>query len=449
MIQYYRDLEEQVRYLAESDLSGGQIQKIYSTAYYISFSIRSPGKTQHLFLGRGGGMEGVWLHDSPPPSPLRRKDNFLEYLRRYLSSCTFLSGEVDASDRIFKINYQKYGCTQSILFFWKARKLYFLHYFKESAEAPYKLLLSWRGKSILAGDDLSNLYDYFDEVGRKTDMKQDFKNPHIVGIAELLNVELKAAALKSHTSNPGFLHRKKENIEEDLRKNQQWDKLQSILDQGQSLDAMYELKVGDHKIKFEGELNPYERRNILFQKIKKLKRGEGILTERLRGIVEQLAGKEIKTQTTSLLPITKPIWGKDEPLIQAAEQKASLEAGTEFKLFQFPSFLIGVGLSAKGNDHLRSKWANKDDTWIHLDGLKSAHAVVKTLNNQAVSPAALNLGATIVAQFSHFSGDWIPIIYTQVKNLKGVSGAPGMVTYKKEKHLRCPLVKIDEFKEEQ
>jgi len=32
-----------------------------------------------------------------------------------------------------------------------------------------------------------------------------------------------------------------------------------------------------------------------------------------------------------------------------------------------------------------------------------------------------------------------------VKNLKGITGSPGMVTYKKEKRLNCPKQNLDEI----
>jgi predicted ribosome quality control (RQC) complex YloA/Tae2 family protein len=389
-------------------------------------------------------MEGMWLHDSPPPSELRRKDNFLEYLRRYLSSCTLVDIELDQSDRICRLNYQKFGQLQSLLLFWKARKLYFIHYFKESPDAPYKLLLSWRGKASLVGEDIDNLYVYFDEVGRRGDMKHDFSSPKKYSMAELLEQEMNAAALKTVGGNPNFLQRKKQNIEEDIRKNQQWEKLQAILDKGEDLDV-YELKVGDHKIKFEGELNPYERRNLLFQKIKKLKRGENILNERLESLNQQLEEKSPAPKKESTIPIVKPVWGKEENLTE--EIKSPSVEATDYRIFRFDQFQVGVGLTARGNDQLRSKWASKEDVWVHLDGNKSAHAIIKAAQADLITPEALHIGATIVAHFSHFTADWIPVIYTQVKNLKGVTGAPGMVIYKKEKHLRCPLVNVEGLKE--
>jgi predicted ribosome quality control (RQC) complex YloA/Tae2 family protein len=439
MIQYYLDLEKQVKNITEKSLAQGQIQKLYSTAFYISISIRAPGKTWHLFFGRGSGNEGMWLHDSPPPSELRRRDNFLEYFRRHLSACSFLGVTLDVHDRIIKFSYQKFGNEQSFLWFWKGRKLYFLHYYQDQPEAPFKLLLSWRGKAFVPGLELTSLFDYFDEIGRNKEMSHDLASSDASSMEKLLQDELKTANLKDMTSAPNFLQRKKENIEDDLRRARQWEKLQSVLDKGENLDNMYELKVGDHKIKFEGELNPYERRNLLFQKIKKLKRGETILTERLGTVEKQLSGKNTTPTKQSTVPIVKPIWGEEK----AVQIIAPRTVTDEFKIFKLENYQIGVGLTAHGNDQLRNKWATKEDHWLHLDGLKSSHAIIKLPSNCAITSENLNLAASILAHFSHFNGEWIPIIYTQVKNLKGVSGAAGMVIYKKEKHLRCPKVNLD------
>lgn len=447
MIQYYLDLQKQVNLIGAKPLAYGQIQKIYSTSFFISFSIRSPGKTWHLYLGRGGGQEGVWLHNEAPPSVLRRKDNFLEYLRRHISSCSFIGIDLDPHDRILRFDYQKFGKLQTICFFWKARKLYFLHYFQESPEAPFKLLLSWHGKAITPNEDMTNFYEYFNEVGRRDDMKQDLHSAQPSSIEQLLQDELNAAKLKGMTSGPTFLQRKISNIEDDLNRTKQWSELQKMLDQGHSLD-MYELKVGSHKIKFEGELNPYERRNLLFEKIKKLKRGEGILNQRLSDAKEQLGGKTQEKKGISSLPITKPIWGKEESKKEGVIQSRSSEK-ENFRIIKFEGYSIGVGLSSTGNDQLRNKWASKEDIWIHLDGAKSSHAIIKLHESPAVEPHMIDKAASIVAHFSHVTeGEWISIIYTHVKNLKGVSGSPGMVIYKKEKHLRCPLVDKAEWLKE-
>ncbi len=442
MIQYYLDLEKQVKTIKETRLSQGQIQKIYSTAFFISVAIRTPGKTWHLYLGRGSGQEGIWLHDAAPPSELRRKDTFLEYLRRHLSSCSLIDVDLDKNDRILSLKYQKFGQIQSFLLFWKARKLYFLHHYQDAPEAPFKLLLSWRGKTFSPGPELLELYEYFKEVGRVDDLKHDLYSPQHSTIDQLLQDELKMSNLKGLAVSPGFLERKKTNIEEDLRRTKQWERLQSLLDRGDSLDHLYELKVGDQNIKFEGPLNPYERRNLVFEKIKKLKRGEGILSKRLATVNEQLEGSKKSAEVKSTIPIVKPIWGKEE----IPERKIlSQEISQQYKVFEKDGYQVGVGMNSQGNDQLRSRWGSKEDIWMHLDGLKSAHVIIKSPNQAPLTTEILNFGASIVARFSHFEAEWIAIVYTQVKNLKGVTGAPGMVIYKKEKHLRCPKINLDQW----
>lgn len=438
MIQYYRDLESQVKTIQDAHLSGGQIQKIYSTAFFVALSVRITGKTHALYFGRGSGMEGVWLGDALPAAGLRRKDNFLEYLRRHLSACTFLGLELDRYDRIIRLDYQKFGMKQSLLLFWKARKVYFVHSYRESPESQLKILMSWKSRPVTPVEE-TDLYSCFYEIGRRTDLKHDVRSPKFPSIDELLIQEEQAAAMKSGQFKPDFLERKKLRIEEDLGKARQWEKIQDVLNRDQSLEKIYELKVGDHRIKFEGELNAYERRNLLFEKIKKLKKGETILKERLGDVTKSLEEKKKPAQVQSGLPLTKIAWGENPEALTLKEKPR--EEGDEFRIFQLDHFQVGVGKTARGNDQLRSKWAGKEDLWLHLDGHKSAHAIIR-MNAGVPGNEQINLAASILARFSHFQSDWIPVIYTQVKNLKGVSGVAGMVTYKKEKHLRCPAVDV-------
>lgn len=442
MIQYYLDLEKQVKVIKELTQNQGQIQKIYSTSFYISISIRSLGKSQHLLLGRGGGYEGLWSSAHAPKSQIRRKDVFLEYLRKHLSSCGFLGVSIDNFDRIIKISYQKFGKIQSLLLFWKARQLYFVHHYQDSPDSSFKLLKSWRGKSVVVPNDEVDLYECFNEVGRNVNMEHIHSTTGLMSATELLHKEWELVNQQSSQSAPRFLERKKENIIEDLRKAKQWEKLQALLDKGTSLKNIYELKVEDHKVKFEGELNEYERRNIIFGKIKKLKRGESILSDRLKNVEEELQGtRKVETKLNKLV-IIKPVWGLELPSLS---DKNQVRLNDDFKVVTIHQTQFGIGLNTNGNDQLRNKWANKDDYWLHLDGLKSAHLIIKVPQGQILSTEILNIGASILARFSDFKNDWIPIVYTQVKNLKGVSGIAGMVIYKKEKHLRCQSVSLEQI----
>lgn len=441
MIQYYRDLENQVKSIKAKNLEYGQIQKMYSTAYYISLAIRVPGKTNYLYLGRGGSHEGIWLSDKAPVASLRRKDNFLEYFRRHLSACSFLGIAQDPKDRIISLEYQKFGAKQSLLLFWRGRKLYFLHHFKETPESPFRILLSWKNKAFIPTEEEHDLFSYFDEVGRNDEIDRSVSAEEFIPIEELLKKEEEIVSAKEVAENPTFLQRKKKNIEDDLRKTRQWEKLLDILNKGKPLEDIYELKVEDQKIKFPGDLNPYERRDKVYQKIKKLKKGEEILKSRLSEVEEQLDGKIIQKKKVNLIPIVRPVWGEEKSSVSSPEKVIK----EDYRIFKLEDYQIGVGTSSQGNDQLRNRWGTKEDIWLHLDGLKSSHVIIKCLKNQAISPEMLNLGASILAHFSRFESDWIPIIYTQVKNLKAVAGSAGMVNYKKEKRLQCQRVDINEI----
>src|SRR5690606_25335874 len=193
----------------DKNLEYGQMQKMYSMAYYISLAIRVPGKTNYLYLGRGGGHEGVWLTDTAPMALLRRKDNFLEYFRRHLSACSFLDIVLDEKDRIISLVYQKFGTRQSILLFWRGRKLYFLHHFKDTPDSPFKILLSWRTKSFIPEEENPDLFPYFDEVGRTDEIDRSVASEEFLPIEDLLHREENLVKAKEILDNPTFLQRKK------------------------------------------------------------------------------------------------------------------------------------------------------------------------------------------------------------------------------------------------
>lgn len=432
MIQYYSDLRNIIHSDQMKRLQGGQIQKIYSTANYLSLAIRAPGKTSHLYIGRGAGHEGLYLSDKAPVSAIRQRERFLEYLRKHLSSCTLLEIKVDEFDRIAVLAYQKFGKRQELALFWKARKLYFAHLYQELPEQTQRLLLSWTNKSIPIPTDFNSIFEYFDEVGRSNGLDKESR-VQTVTIEEELEKELKQLQLGQLIHKPSFVQRKIQNINQDLEKARQWQELQRFLDSGAEIWD-YEFKIGDHKFRFDSDLNQFEKRNLIYEKIKKLKRGERILTERLEEAGRLV--KENKVHQHKPLPITQVYWGVDK---KAAIKNIIIK--NEYKVIRTDFGSLAWGLTSQGNDQIRNKWATKEDWWFHLDGHKSSHLIVKSDN--ILSPNELEVIASILAEVSGFPGEWIPVIFTQVKNVKAVSGRPGMVVYKKQKHINCRRIDID------
>ena len=91
-------------------------------------------------------------------------------------------------------------------------------------------------------------------------------------------------------------------------------------------------------------------------------------------------------------------------------------------------------MSAQGNDDLR-KWGSKQDTWVHSADGTSAHAIIK-LRDQSKLQQALEQAAKLIRDKSFPNFSELDIIYTKVSDLKPVKGTPGLVRYKKEKHMR-------------
>ena len=111
MIQTYIDLKNSTSQIQEKilDQANGkcQFQKIYSTADYIAFTLRIRGSSYVIYLGRGNQAQGLWLSTYKPPSSLRVRDRYLEYLRKHIEGKRFAKIELDQKDRIVKIVFGK------------------------------------------------------------------------------------------------------------------------------------------------------------------------------------------------------------------------------------------------------------------------------------------------------------------------------------------------------
>ena len=98
---------------------------------------------------------------------------------------------------------------------------------------------------------------------------------------------------------------------------------------------------------------------------------------------------------------------------------------------KYDGYTFGIGKDAGGNDYLRSKWGLKNDLWFHSEAGSSQHVVVKVIKEGKWDEIIKN----ITHIFLPNGGD-MNLIYTQLKNVKGIKGSKGLVEYKKEKHIR-------------
>lgn len=402
----------------------GKIQKIFSSGAVLVLSVRLPGKTIYLGIGRGGDSCGIWNLSTNVPSVLRIvRDRFLEFFRSNINGNSIVNVSVDSKDRVVKIELFDGSL---LLLFWKGHALYFS--FGKKDGDVFKVFQPWKNSKveILKQFDV----DIFDEIGRREmdekEISKDFYKEKIDLFCDpqnVVRVDNKRAK------------RKVKNIEEDLNRCLRWREIQSLIEKEDlNLDAR-EFIFKEFKVKFETLDNFYQRRDKIYIKIKKLKTGEKILRKRLEDAKYSLENKkeEIAEQKIAL-----PVWNTQRELkTNEKSQDKNIE------IFEISNHKFGRGKNSEGNDILRSRWANKSDIWVHLDGITSAHVIIKGEN--ATNIENIRIAASIVADGSNYNGEQIPIIYTQVKDLKGVKGASGLVTYKKEKHLKISKINWKEI----
>lgn len=419
MIQTYSTLQKQISSFSELIDENTYIQKIYSSSFFVCLNLRKPGQSLFLYLGRGKSYEGMWKGEKNIPSKLRKRDRFLEYLRKYLSSCKLLSIEIDDQDRIIKLSYQKWGKRNSLYLFYKGRELFFMHdYFVEDKA---HLTKSWGPSSV---EKVS--FDTFNELGRRKLSTEKLQN--IIEVEQLLDEEEKLAFKnKKGSKQKKFIKRKISKIEQDLEKVKARDELE-VATAGEDLNLLSrEVKFGVHRVKFK-EKEHFKRRDEIFTKIKKLKKAEKILEQRLMEAQEK-NNSTIEESFVNELKTNEPVWNN----LKVKEIK-------EKKLDSYKEMVVlgkklAVGLSAQGNDEIRKNFGKKDDYWFHLDGEVSAHIIAKVTLSELTPEFLSEMGRLLLNEGGHSKteGD---LIYTQLKNIKSIKGKAGLVKFTKEKRFR-------------
>lgn len=93
---------------------------------------------------------------------------------------------------------------------------------------------------------------------------------------------------------------------------------------------------------------------------------------------------------------------------------------------------IFVGKNNTQNDYLTTKFANKEDTWLHTKDIPGSHVIIKSNN---FSDETLKEAANLAAFYSKGkASSKVPVDYTKVKYVKKPNGSkPGMVIYQTNK----------------
>ena len=115
-------------------------------------------------------------------------------------------------------------------------------------------------------------------------------------------------------------------------------------------------------------------------------------------------------------------------------EKAGAKEELPFKEYMYKGIRIWVGRNAKNNDLLTTKYAQKDDWWLHARDTSGSHVVIKSPNPSA---EVLEYAASLAAGYSKSNSEsLVAVMYTQKKYVRKTKNlAAGMVIVEKEKTL--------------
>ncbi|MBY0516207.1 MAG: hypothetical protein K2P81_04825 [Bacteriovoracaceae bacterium] len=405
------------------------MQKIYGTSRYLCLQVRFPGKNLVFYIGRGHGYEGFWVGDEVPVSFIRKKDQWVEWSRKNLTSSLLIGISMDPIDRGIRLEFQKIGGKEFLYVSWIGRNAYFAQYKVENRD----WFLSWTERR--EGEDG---FEIMNEVGRREIKDTGDSAENSISIKTLLESEVKDAKAKgSPNKKIKTIENKIKKIGNDLEKIMNWKNLQSYVVNDFSEDEFEKnekITVNRISYKFPRNLTAWQKRDWIFDQVKRLKKAEALQRKRQEESLQEI--EELKNKTDKIintLHVSGPVWSSKKSAFIAPKKEDN------FIIHSFDKFKIAVGASAVGNDEMRKLWSKGNDWWVHAANGKSAHAIIKLATDSVPTLEVITQAAKLIANQSRITATQIEIIMTQVKYVRGVTGAAGMVTYKKQKTLLCDL----------
>src|SRR5574337_1126883 len=124
------------------------------------------------------------------------------------------------------------------------------------------------------------------------------------------------------------------------------------------------------------------------------------------------------------------------PVQASAASHVRQSEGPEPRTFRSSDGLtILVGKSGPGNDHLTWRLAKPHDLWLHAQGIRGSHVVVRLAKGKQAPPRTLCEAAQLAAYYSRARGETkVPVDYVLRKFLrKPKAAAPGAVLLTQEK----------------
>jgi len=401
------------------------IQKIISTPDYVFIKSRTAGKDLYFGLARGAEHSGVVLTDRFPKSSLRGIDSFHEYFKKNAMGAQLKSVDFLEEHKVLRLHMSKANAEFGFMMYWKSTKFYFGHYYYDANELKIR---KWWEKLRVEVLDESDLNKALSAVFTLTsnEKAQEAKNIAAFDMAAYEADRDKKDVVKSVVKKKDI---KKKNIEKDLEKIKKWELLVEHVNKNKSeLIGKKACEIAGYKFKALDSKSDYALVEKIYEKIKSLKKAQIIQEKRLLEITD-LKVAELKRNLIFIAPFV----AKEMSVISV--KKKNEERPNTIEIYKYLNISIAIGLSAQGNDWIRNKWATNEDIWFHLDGISSAHLILKNPDKNTSVLEYTDLVATIFFDKMNLKSKMVSMIYTKVKNLKSVKSKAGLVRYTEQKKI--------------
>lgn len=205
------------------------------------------------------------------------------------------------------------------------------------------------------------------------------------------------------------------------------------------LDNFYDENMEKLVVPLDIRLSPVDNAQKYYKKYSKLKNANQLLLKQIPETEKEieylenvLLSLDNSTEIEELDEIKEELIsegylkGNDKKQKKKKEEKIS----KPMEFVSTDNIKIYVGKNNKQNDYLTLKFSNKEDLWLHVQGMPGSHVIIKS-EGRKIPDNTLEEAAILASYFSKGkSSKHIPIDYTQRKNVKKPKNAKtGMVIY--------------------
>lgn len=193
-------------------------------------------------------------------------------------------------------------------------------------------------------------------------------------------------------------------------------------------------------VKIDPQLSAQENARVYFNKAKQSSEKQQQHVQRKKELEAQLATlKELQAEleTVDNFKTLERIEDKLKSQHLLSYQAEEIDKyRLPYKTYVFKEYEIWVGRSARDNDVMTFKHANKEDFWLHVQGYSGSHVILRNPRRQEqIPPDVLEYAARLaVSNSAAKHASYVPVLYTRVKHVrKPRKSPPGTVIPSQEK----------------